>query len=208
MDEDKIKELARILLEERRQKALGSRNERLKQILLLLAGGAALATALVAPGTIKLFRNFVTNDSDWKEWKNFNVNYLRRTLRKLESQKMIKVTENGGIGKVVLTEHGRRKIMEMNIETMFIRKPEKWDGKWRMVFYDVVDQRRVTRDKFRKYLLAGGFYPWQKSVYLHAYPCEKEIEFLRDFLGIGGEVRVVLADKIENDRQFRDYFGV
>lgn len=208
MDEEKIKELAKILLEERRQKKLDLRNERLKQVLLLLAGGAALATALAAPGSARLFRDFLTDDSDWKKWKIFNINYLRKTLRKLEKQKFIEISEKNGIGKVALTENGRKKFMEMNVETMFIRKPEKWDGKWRMIFYDVIDQRKTIRDKFRKYLLAGGFYPWQKSVYLHAYPCEKEVDFLRNFLGISGEVRVVLADKIENDKQFREYFGV
>ena len=44
MDEEEIKNLAKILLEERKLKNLDARNERLKQILLLLAGGVALAT--------------------------------------------------------------------------------------------------------------------------------------------------------------------
>lgn len=208
MDQEKIDKLVKILLEERRQKNLDIRNEKIKQILLLLAGGAGLATALVAPGAVKLFRNLLPDDSDWKEWKMFNINYLRRTLRKLERQKLIEVSEKKGIGKVVLTENGKRKLLEMSVENLFIRKPEKWDGKWRMVFYDVTKEKNRTRDKFRAYLKSGGFYFWQKSVYLHAYPCEQEIEFLRSYLGISGEVRVVIADKIENDQLFRDYFGV
>lgn len=208
MDEDQIKKIATILLQERKQKSLDERNEKLKQILLLLAGGTALLTVLVAPQMAVLFKDFVKSDSSWKEWKMFNTTYLRRTLRKLEKQKLIEISEENGVGKVVLTENGRKKTLEMSVENMFIRKPGRWDGKWRMVFYDVTREQNRTRDKFRSYLKAGGFYCWQKSVYIHAYPCEKEIEFLRSYLGISSDVRLVIAEEIENDQQFRDYFGV
>ncbi len=208
MNDEQIKELAKVLLAERRQKKIDGRNEKLKQVLLLLAGGTALATALVAPGTARLFKDFLKDDSGWKEWKMFNVNYLRRTLRNLERQKLIEVSEKDGIGKVILTDNGKKKLLEMSVENMFIRKPEKWDGKWRMIFYDVAREKNSVRDRFRAYLKAGGFYRWQKSVYLHAYPCEKEVDFLRNFLGISGEVRVVIANQIESDQIFRDYFGV
>lgn len=208
MDNEQIKELAKVLLTERKQKEIDGKNEKLKQVLLLLASGAALGMALAAPGTAKLFKDFSEDDSEWKEWKMFNVNYLRKTLRKLEKQKLIEVSEKNGVGKVILTEDGQRKLLEMSIENMFIRKPEKWDGKWRMIFYDVAREKNSVRDRFRAYLKAGGFYRWQKSVYLHAYPCEKEVDFLRNFLGISGEVRLVVADRIEDDQIFRDYFGV
>lgn len=208
MNDDQIKQLAQVILTERKQKEIDGKNEKLKQILLLLAGGTALMTAVLLPGTARLFKDFVKDDSEWKEWKMFNVNYLRRTLRKLESQKLIEVSEEKGKGKVILTKNGQRKLLEMSVENMFIRKPEKWDGKWRMIFYDVTKEKNTVRDKFRAYLKAGGFYRWQKSVYLHAYPCEKEVDFLRNFLGISGDVRLVIADQIENDQIFRDYFGV
>lgn len=208
MNDDQIKQLAQIILTERRQKEIDGKNEKLKQVLLLLAGGSALMTAIFVPGTARLFKDFIKDDSEWKEWKMFNVNYLRRTLRKLESQKLIEVSEERGIGKIILTKNGQRKLLEMSVEDMFIRKPTKWDGKWRMIFYDVTKEKNTVRDKFRAYLKAGGFYRWQKSVYLHAYPCEKEVDFLRNFLGISGDVRLVIADQIENDQIFRDYFGV
>lgn len=208
MDDEQIKQLAQVLLSERKQKKIDGKNEKLKQVLLLLAGGSALMTAIFVPGTARLFKDFIKDDSEWKDWKMFNITYLRKTLRKLESQKLIEIFEEKGIGKVILTKNGQRKILEMSVENMFIRKPQKWDGKWRMIFYDVAKEKNTIRDKFRAYLKAGGFYCWQKSVYLHAYPCEEEIDFLRNFLGISSDVRLVVADQIENDELFRDYFGV
>jgi DNA-binding transcriptional regulator PaaX len=99
-------------------------------------------------------------------------------------------------------------VLKFALESLRISKPDRWDGKWRMVFYDVADLQKGTRERLRGYLRAAGFYPLQKSVYLHAYPCEREIEFLKYYLGISSGVRVVIADKIENDAEFRAYFGV
>ena len=208
LENEELKTLASLILEERRQRKISSRNEKIGQVLSLLAGGSMLVTALALPGTARLFKGIWKDKSDWEDWKMFNLNYLNRTLRRLEKDKVVEIKDNGETGEVRLTEKGRQKVLKMGLETLTISKPDRWDGKWRMVFYDVFDKRKGSREKFRGYLKGAGFYPLQESVYLHAYPCEKEIEFLKYFLGMGGEVRIVIAERIENDQEFRDYFGV
>jgi DNA-binding transcriptional regulator PaaX len=118
------------------------------------------------------------------------------------------VEEKGDEGVVRLTEAGRTKVLKFSLESLRISRPERWDGRWTLVFYDVVHGKKEVRDRLRRYLLAAGFYPLQESVYLHAYPCAREVDFLRHFLGVAGEVRIIFADKIEDDQVFRDYFGV
>lgn len=203
-----LESLAKILLDEQEQAGLNWRGEKLRRILLLLAGGAGLAMILVMPGTARLFKDFIKDNSSWKEWKKFNLGYLRRTLKKLEKQKFIEIEEKGDKAIVKITDEGRKKVLEANLDRLKIDKPLKWDGKWRLIFYDILDGKKETRDKFRKILRSLDFYPLQESVYLHAFPCGKEVEFLRHYLGIAGEVRFVLSEKIENDQLFRDYFGV
>ncbi|MBI3558946.1 hypothetical protein HY085_00990 [Candidatus Gottesmanbacteria bacterium] len=203
-----LKNLAELLVKETKEKQLSERNAKLRMVLLLLAQGTMLATALALPGAVRLLGDFLPDDSDWKEWKMFNKKYLRQTIRKLEKKKIIEVVDGGTFGEIRLKEDGRKKVLKMGLESLKINKPDKWDRKWRMVFYDVFDSKKGTRERLRNYLKGAGFYPLQKSVYLHAYPCEKEIEFLKYFLGLSGAVRIVLAEKIENDQEFRDYFGV
>lgn len=203
-----LKNLAELLLKETKEKELSEKGAKLKLVLLFLARGTLLATALALPGTARLLEVFSHDDSDWKEWKMFNKKYLRQAIRKLEKKKIIEVIDQGTFGEVRLTEDGRKKVFKMGLESLKISKPDRWDGKWRMVFYDVFDYKKGTREKLRGYLKGAGFYPLQKSVYLHAYPCEQEIEFLKYFLGLSGAVRIVLAEKIENDQEFRDYFGI
>lgn len=203
-----VLQLVELLLKEKAESKRYDREEKIKKVLMLLAGGAALATVIAAPGTALLFKDFVKDDSSWKEWQKFNRTYLRRTIRRLEKEKIVEIEEKDGLGKVKITDKGRKKILQFGLESVSIAKPTRWDGKWRLVLYDIFSHKKSTRDRLQKYLKAGNFYPLQESVYLHAYPCEKEIEFLRYYLGVEGEVRLIIADSIENDSQFRAYFGV
>lgn len=200
--------LSELLLKEQDEAALREKNEKLKRILLLLARGSMLAVILAAPKTGRLFKSFLKDDSEWQDWKIFNQKYLRRTLKKLEQEKFIEVIGDDKKGVVKITENGKRKILALSVESITLQRPSKWDKKWRIIFYDVLNGKQTTRDKFRSYLKSAGFYPLQESVFLHAFDCEKEIEFLKHYLGIGNEVRIVIADKIENDQVFRDYFGM
>lgn len=200
--------MVEILLKESRESKEFDRNEKIKQVLLLLARGTSLAMVLAMPGTVRLFKDFARDSSDWDEWKMFNKSYLRRTIKRLEREKIIEVNDKNGLGVVKITEKGRRKVLQLGLESITISKPARWDHKWRLVMYDIFSKKKSVRDRLQRYLRNGGFYPLQESVYLHAYPCEKEVEFLRYYLGVEGEVRLIMADSIENDSQFRSYFGV
>ena len=204
----RVNELSKLILGQIATRKTQERNDKINKLLLLLGSGIALATAITIPNSGRVLRKFLPKNSDWDEWKEFNKNYLKRTLKRLDKAKIIRTREKDGIGYVELTEKGNRKIMRMGLETLTVHKPDKWDGQWRMVFYDVVGKKNRTRDVFRRYLRSAGFYPLQDSVYLHAYPCENEIDFLKNYLGIGSEVRIVIANKIENDLEFRKYFGL
>ena len=87
-------------------------------------------------------------------------------------------------------------------------KPSFWDKKWWLVSYDLPEKMGNLRDGIRKYLLYLGFFPINKSVYLHAYPCNEQIEFLREYFGIGEYIRIFKVDRIENDKEFKEYFDL
>lgn len=200
--------LLQILIKEAKGRDLTARREKQKRILLLLAKGVALMTVLVAPNAGRLLRPFLKDRSDWEEWKIFNDRYLRQSIRRLEKSKVVEIIEQDGANLVTITQKGKRKVLKMAVESLTISRPGHWDGKWRLVFYDVSRSQSVTRDRLRRYLKNAGFYPLQESVFLHAYPCEVEIEALRNYLGIASDVRIAVVDQIENDDLFRKYFAV
>lgn len=207
-ENDMLKKLSLILLEQIKKQDIEKRNVRIKKILTLLGYGVLLTMAITMPNSPRLLKSFIKEESDWDEWKQFNPVYLRQTIRRLQKEKIISISVKNGIGVVEITEKGKKKILRYGLETITIPKTVFWDGKWRMVFYDVLNKKNKLRDQFRRYLKNMGFYPWQESVYISPYPCEKEIAFLKHYLGIGGEVTLVTAEKIENDQTFKEYFAL
>lgn len=207
--EEQTNILAQILLKEAKKEGMAERWLKTKIILSLLATGATLAVSLAAPGAARAFR-FIPKELKFDDdWRTFNKKYLLNTIRRMEKQKVVEIVKYNekGYGIIKITDVGRQKLVKHSVDSITIHKPAIWDGLWRMVFYDV-SHKQAIRDKFRNYLLAGGFYRLQESVFIHAYPCEEEIEFLKNYLGIGSEVRIVTATKIENDQQFKNFFGV
>jgi len=178
-----------------------------KDILRLVGAGAFLAASIAIPTLPLALRPFLKTD-EYESFKRFNFPYLKRTLKRLEKQKLVEIEDQEEIQVVKITDRGRRRILKYALEELAIKKPRAWDKKWRLISYDIPRRLDWRRNIFRDYLRAWKFYPLHESVFLHAYPCEKEIEFLREYLGIGEYVRIFTVLEIENDKVFRDYFGV
>lgn len=200
--------LARVLSKQIGKEIFEKKYAPTREILILVGAGAFLAASAVLPGLPRVLKPFLNKKKEYEAWKRFNIPYLKRTLKRLEQQKLVEIDEEEEAQVVKITEEGKKRILKYALETLTIKKPRVWDGKWRLVSYDVPRQLKNLRDTFRDYLKAWGFYELHKSVYLHAYPCEKEVEFLREYLGIGKYVRIFVVSKIENDEPFRKFFGV
>jgi len=84
--------------------------------------------------------------------------------------------------------------------SLSVNKPRVWDGYWRLVSYDIPADEQTLRTEIKKYLVCWGFYQLHESVYLHAYPCEKQVEYLRSIFGAGKYLRIFKVVQIENDK--------
>lgn len=183
-------------------------NPTVKEVLLFLAAGAFIPAAILFPGLPLVIKPFLDykKEKDYQKWKQFNQTRLKQSLRRLQSQKIIKVetTPQGEIVKI--TEKGKQKVLKFNLENLKLNR--KWDGKWRLVIYDIPKNKKKERNYFREILKRLDCFRLQKSVYLTPYPCENEIEYLRQYFGIGDEVKILKVANIENEQPYRDYFGI
>lgn len=182
-----------------------------KEVLTLLAGGAFLAASIFIPGLGKGLRMFINQNDHYpnkKEWEKFNSAYLAKAIRRLEKQKFIEIEEKDDLKIVKITDRGKRRVLAYALNELDIEKPKIWNGKWYFVTYDIPKGKDWLRKIMRDFLKRLGFYRFHESLYIHAYPCLKEIEFLREYLGLGEYVKVLVVSRIENDRVFRDYFGI
>jgi hypothetical protein len=189
-------------------------NPRVKEVLILLAGGALLGAFFVFPGLPAAFASYLKPERRERyqkyteNWEDYNLKLLRQTLKRLKNQKIVKIVEENGVPVVRLTEKGRTKVLKYNLEEMALKKPEKWDETWRLIIYDIPEKKRSSVEAFRYILKKLKCLRLQKSVYLTPYPCKDEIEYLREVLGVGDEVALLAVSGIEDEVVYRKYFGL
>lgn len=141
-------------------------------------------------------------------WDEYYESSVRECVDKLLRKGKVEMRKVGGETEVRITDIGKTEIIKREMEKLGIVKPKKWDGKWRMVFFDVEELRRGRRDLFRRWLIKLGLRRMQKSVWVYPYPLEREIKFLREILEVPHDVKLVTAEIIENDKDLRDWFDL
>ncbi len=176
------------------------------QHVLLHAVSAAgiLSVALLAPNALQVLNMF-----DGGKRRRMNPKYLFGTaFEKLTAKGMIQFgnTESGKY--VRLTEKGQHELARMVARKPDTRVHHRWDKRWRMVIYDIKEERKVIRMQLQENLRAFGFYKLQQSVWVYPYDCEALLILLKADFKIGQEVLYIVVEKIENDKRLRDHFNL
>ncbi len=141
-------------------------------------------------------------------WDEYYKSSVKNGVDKLLRKGLVEVRETEGGIMVKITDKGKTSVVKRKLEEVGIAKPAKWDSKWRMVFFDVEEPERGKRDLFRRWLVRLGLRRMQKSVWVHPYPIDREIKFLREVVGVPHGVKLVTAEKIENDENLREWFDL
>ena len=174
-----------------------------RKILFMLAAGVGLGLSYSPRKYFKILSNIS------KEWRKMKERYLRDCIREFYNDKLVDFKElSNGTYKVVLTEKGDQKVIEMNEENLIIKKPSSWDKKWRMVIFDIPEDEKKARNALRQKLINLGFYQIQKSVFVYPYHCLDEVEFLIELFQIRHYVRYVEVNKITNDSELLLHFNM
>ncbi|EKE16071.1 MAG: hypothetical protein ACD_11C00041G0001, partial [uncultured bacterium] len=144
-----------------------------------------------------------------KEWSNINQSNFRRSIKRLSSEKLIeeKIFSDGSF-KLILTKKGREQAKKLNLlgSSINFKKPKKWDGKWRIVAFDIPEKDRIFRGILRNHLRELKFFKLQHSVFVSPYPFEKMILELTQLYSAQAYVRVITATSIDNENRLRRHF--
>ncbi len=117
---------------------------------------------------------------------------------KLRKQKLVEIKEEGKYHKLILTENGRKIFMRFDYEELKIQEPRIWDRNFRMIVFDIPERKRTARDSLREKMKELGCIKFNDSVWVYPYPCQKEIDFIANYWGIGKYVHFVVAKEITN----------
>lgn len=174
-----------------------------KKILLLLLGGLALGLSYSPRQYFRILKEI------GKGWQEINRSALNRAIRSLYKSKLVKTkSSRDGTLTLILSENGKTKALSYNLEKIKIRRPEKWDGYWRIVMFDVPEKLKKVREALRYHLKRFGFHEFQKSVFISPFPCQKEIEYLTEFYNARRFVRFMEVRKIDNELDLEKRFDL
>ena len=172
-----------------------------KIILMTIATAGILTVAIVAPNVLQTLKPLI------KTKKKYNLKYyLNQKAKKLVKEGFLKVDIENGKQFLSLTDKGEQKLLYCKITQK--KKNTKWDGKWRVVIFDVWENVRAKRNLLRMEIKDFGFIQLQRSVWIYPYECAEFIELLKTDLSFGKNIRYMIVESLDYDEKLRKYFDL
>jgi len=151
---------------------------------------------------------FLLVNSVLKDVHNYTAKQLNTAVVDLNRQKLIqKKKDYEGSVLVSLTDKGILRAINYKFRRLEHKK-ENWDGKWRMVAFDIPRECQKGRKALVYRLKMGGFYEMQESIFLYPYDCKKEVDLFIKFFKLEKYVRFGLLDYIDGQDRIKIRFGI
>ena len=174
-----------------------------KIILGTIATAGIISIAVVAPNILRLLKPFGRALERKRRYE------IKSSLSKLSERGLIEFVKNqNGRSHAKLTKKGEKILRLAEINDYQIKKPKKWDGKWRVIIFDIKEERKSTRDKLRRTLQMIGFYQLQKSVWVYPFDCEDLIGLLKTDFKIGKDLLYLIVWKMEYEKPLLEHFNL
>lgn len=143
--------------------------------------------------TAKAIYEIFERPSLWgKDYPKRNKQTVYNTVNRLEKEGYLVEVEERGRKRYRATLKGKAKIFA------YLKKDKKWDGKWRIVVFDVPEKKKRLRNYFRGCLINLGFRQLQKSVWISPYNIADTIEELIRLCRAKEYVHYLLVEELDN----------
>ncbi len=166
-----------------------------KIILNTVFAAGVLGVVMVAPNVLSVIRQL---ESFSKRKKNLKYS-INESFARLREKGLIEIIEINGKKVARVTKRGESQLDFLERHHFKLKIPKKWDGRWRIVIFDIKESRKRTRFLLRKTLSQIGFVRLQNSVWIFPYDCEDLISLLKADFKIGKDVLYMIVEKLEND---------
>jgi phenylacetic acid degradation operon negative regulatory protein len=134
--------------------------------------------------------------------------YLNRlAVERLESCGLVSRKARKGKQVFRITPKGKRILHEVTGESKrLLLYPERWDGKWRIVAYDLPEDKRSLRNSLRYVLEKCGFLQAQKSVWVFPYDAPLLERLLSEQPDIASHTFFLRTERFSQDQAYRKHF--
>ena len=167
-------------------------------ILGTVAAAGLLSAALVAPGVLTAITKLGLIP------KRRQADIIRRSQYKLIDDGLLEWKNK----RLCLTLKGERKLRSLEMHNFQFKRPTRWDGRWRVLIFDIPEHRKSVRNRIRTTLQAVGFIRLQDSVWIFPYDCEDLINLFKADFKVGKDMLYMIVDTLEYDTPMRARFGL
>lgn len=122
--------------------------------------------------------------------------YIKKIIRSLDKKKVVSVQ---------LTRKGKKLFQECRIEDIKLARSGKWDGRWRIIIFDVPKKSNYVREFLRNKLKTLGFFRIQHSAWIYPYDCMDEIELIIEYYKLSKYI-LKFTVQIQKDGELIKYF--
>ncbi len=176
-----------------------SRKKNLQRIILsTIAGAGILSVGLLAPNVIGAMGKLGLIPSRRQK------EYVSSSASKMVKKGLLRF--NGKFYELTLS--GQEHLRRWEFADFRFKKPKKWDGKWRVMIFDIPESKKIVRNKLTTLFRQAGIVRLQNSVWVYPYDCEDVIALLKTDFGIGKNLLYLIVDELENDKYLREEFGL
>ena len=169
-------------------------------LLAAAAIGGVILVAATIPNAARLLKYF----PGYKKGARFNYK-AKTVLGRLAEKGLVVFIEKDGKRYARITEKGQC-VLQMESERETSTKKRKWDGRWRVVIFDIPERRRSVRVRLRRFMQEYGFVRLQDSVWIYPYDCEDLIALAKANFRIGADVLYMIVERLERDKHLREHF--
>jgi hypothetical protein len=178
-----------------------------KFLLAFISMGGIIIVGATVPGLVKAIGTFKSIQYRKKRHAQKKIENSFSYLKKKQLIKVVK--ERDGRVQVELTNKGKIRLAEYSLSSLDIKKPKKWDGKWRVLMFDIPAHSKTydyARDALRNKIKSLGFYQVQKSVWVYPYECEDELLFIAEMFKVQDYIEIMTVEKMLHEKDIREKF--
>ncbi len=138
----------------------------------------------------------------YKKYPEFKKETIRTNFYRLENQGLIIRDPKQKF--YILTNKGEELVSYIKNRYSILKKP--WDGKWRIVIFDIPEEKKRWREWIREELVLLQFQQLQKSVYIGKYPLSES--FYEEIIkaGLNKYIFVLTVGEIDREEEILKLF--
>jgi DNA-binding transcriptional regulator PaaX len=164
------------------------------EIIRFSTGGMFVVAGVLLPGTVLAFHKplaALLGKLDQRERER----EVRQAMYRMKARGLLVGDYEHGLE---ITDKARRRLAKIDLDSLELQSTDVWDGKWRIVIYDIPEEHAIARRLLQERLLRYGCIMLQKSTWITPFPCRNDVVALSTYYGVSAYISYFEAVNLDN----------